>query len=263
VIRAALLAGIVLVPAAALAACPSPPGLTVLVPPLERSAGRLEAGLPLSIVAFGSSSTAGNGASSPEASYPARLGAELNTRLPGAEIAVLNRGRGGEDAPEEFARLGRDVVAARPDLVIWQFGTNAVLRRDDLSGDGELVRRGVAELKAAGIDVVLMDLQYAPRVLDRPSYTVMEDIIAETADAAGIGLFRRFALMHYWQRAGDPALRLIADDGLHMNDASYRCLAASLADSLVANWAAHAKERRRGPLVPEAIAGLGQVVPGQ
>ena len=168
-IRAALLAGIVLVPAAALAACPSPPGLTVLVPPLERSAGRLEAGLPLSIVAFGSSSTAGNGASSPEASYPARLGAELNTRLPGAEIAVLNRGRGGEDAPEEFARLGRDVVAARPDLVIWQFGTNAVLRRDDLSGDGELVRRGVAELKAAGIDVVLMDLQYAPRVLDRPA----------------------------------------------------------------------------------------------
>ena len=36
---------------------------------------------------------------------------------------------------KELARLDRDVTAEHPDLVIWQFGTNAVPRRDDISED--------------------------------------------------------------------------------------------------------------------------------
>ena len=86
----------------------------------------------LTIVAIGSSSTQGVGASSPAASYPSRLEAELRKRFPQVDIRVINRGKGGEDAPEELARLERDVIAEHPDLVIWQLGTNAVLRRDDL-----------------------------------------------------------------------------------------------------------------------------------
>ena len=66
--------------------------------------------------------------------------------------------------PRKWRGSSADVVALHPDLVIWQVGTNAVLRRDDLSADGESLRAGVAMLKNAGIDVVLMDLQYAPRV---------------------------------------------------------------------------------------------------
>ncbi len=237
-------------------ACARPRGLTMITPPLTRSAERFEAGQKLVIVAIGSSSTAGAGASTPTASYPSRLEAELKTRAPGIDIRVINRGKGGEDAPEELARLDRDVIAQHPDLVIWQVGTNAILRRDDLSIDAALIRRGVDMLKNAGIDVVLMDLQYAPLVLDRPGYATMQEIVAEIAEQAQIGLFRRFALMRHWQRADEAGVQMIAADGLHMNDASYGCLAASLADALASNWGTYVKTARSRAVVSESVAGL-------
>ena len=238
------------------AECTAPTALTVIGPSLDRSAERIEAKQPVLIVAVGSSSTAGTGASGPDLTYPSRLEAALRQRLPGVELKVLNRGRGGEDAGEELARLDREVVAAHPDLVIWQVGTNAVLRRDDLAEDAELMQRGVDLLKGDGIDVVLMDLQYAPRVLNRPAYPAMQELIAATAEHEAVGLFHRFAVMQSWQANGRLGAALIGGDGLHMTDASYGCLATSLAESLVANWAAHAKRQPRQPATPDAVAGL-------
>ena len=194
----------------------------------------------MTIVAVGSSSTQGVGASAPSFSYPSRLEAALKARLPGIEIRVINRGKGGEDAAEELERLGRDVIAEHPDLVIWQLGTNAVLRRDDLEMDEVLLRRGVSLLKHSGADVVLMDMQYAPRIVERRSHAVMEQLIAEIAHHTGVGLFRRFALMQYWRAAQHPeSAPMIGADGLHMTDAGYGCLAASLAEALALNWKAH------------------------
>jgi acyl-CoA thioesterase I len=242
--------------------CAAPSGATTIVPPLERLAARIEDGGPLTIVAVGSSSTAGTGASNADFAYPRQLEADLRQSFPKLDIRVINQGRGGEDAPEELARLPRDVVALHPDLVIWQVGTNAVLRRDDLVADGEWMREGVNLLIRNGIDVVLMDLQYAPRVLERPSYPTMEALVAETADHAGVGLFRRFALMRYWQRTHAPdAPAMIGADGLHMTDAGYGCLAADLAAALAANWHAEAKLAHHQNALTNAVAGLPQHSP--
>ncbi|MEA2742923.1 MAG: acyl-CoA thioesterase, partial [Acetobacteraceae bacterium] len=54
--------------------------------------------------------------------YPAVLQSSLNKALPGAHFAVINRGMGGQDAPEELTRLDTDVIALHPQLVIWQVG---------------------------------------------------------------------------------------------------------------------------------------------
>jgi lysophospholipase L1-like esterase len=106
--------------------------------------------------------------------------------------------------------------------------------------DEVLLRRGVSLLKQSGADVVLMDMQYAPRVIERRSYAAMEQLIAEIAHHTGVGLFRRFALMQYWRAAQQPeSPRMIGADGLHMTDAGYGCLAASLAKALASNWEAH------------------------
>jgi lysophospholipase L1-like esterase len=249
----ALAAG-ALVPRAAGAAepdwCLPAPGTTAITAPEENVAARALADGPLSIVAVGSSSTVGVGASAASLTYPSRLEVELRARFPAADIRVLNRGRSGEDAPEELARLGKDVVALHPDLVIWQVGTNAVLRRDSLDADGEWMRQGVDLLKHSGIDVLLMDMQYAPRVIERSAALAMEGLIADTAEATHVGLYRRFALMRYWQRA-DPsaAAAMIGADGLHMTDASYGCLASDLATGLASNWLAGEKlaQRSHGP----------------
>jgi acyl-CoA thioesterase-1 len=265
--RSAVFAVVALAPLAAPAAepqlCAAPPGWTAIMAPLERTALRVAGNQTLTIVAVGSSSTAGTGATRPDLSYPSRLAVELRRRAPRLDVRVVNRGVGGQDVPEELARLASDVVALHPDLVIWQLGTNAVLRRDDLAADGERVRQGIELLKQAGVDVVLMDLQYAPRVLDRPSYAVMEDLIAEAASQARVGLFRRFALMEYWQRTHPPdAAPMVGADGLHMTDAGYGCLAIDLAAALEANWRAEQKFGQRTHGRVDAVAGLPVVPAG-
>lgn len=245
----------------ALAACPTPAALTRLEPDLAHAAADLAAHRPITIVAIGSSSTEGVGASTPGFSYPSQLERELRARLPGVDIHVVNRGKGGEDAGEELARLERDALAQHPDLVIWQVGTNAVLRRDDLAVDGELLQRGVAQIKATGADLVLMDLQYAPRVLARPTYAMMEQVIADTAERDHIGVFRRFAMMRYWAKEPAAMPITVGADGLHMNDAGYHCLAAALADALVSNWSSQLKAatRQTGTSAPAVAAAPQQI----
>ena len=95
--------------------------------PLVHTARVLAAGKPLKIVALGSSSTYGAGASTSAASYPSRLADELARRFPGHEITVLNRGVNGNEAADMLARLDTAVIAEKPDLVLWQVGTNSVL----------------------------------------------------------------------------------------------------------------------------------------
>lgn len=220
--------------------CAAPPALSAIDAALDRSASRIDRGKPVTIVAIGSSSTQGVGASAPEMSYPSRLEQELRDRFPAVDIQVLNRGVGGQDVGEEIVRLSRDVIAAHPDLVIWQVGTNAVLRREDLGADEQLIRHGVALMKEDGIDVVLMDMQYAPRVLARPAWDEMERIIGEIVHHAHVGLFRRFQIMQEWDHTRQLApAAMIGPDGLHMTDASYGCLASQLAEALAWNWWSH------------------------
>jgi acyl-CoA thioesterase-1 len=236
--------------------CAVAPALSAIEPALERSASRIEAGKPLTIVAIGSSSTRGTGASSPAMSYPSRLEQELKARFPKTEIRVINHGVGGQDVPEELFRLGRDVMAENPDLVVWQVGTNAVLRRDDLSEDERLIERGVALMKESGIDIVLMDMQYAPRVLARPAGAEMERLIADIARRAHVALFHRFEVMQEWDRTGQLApAAMIGPDGLHMTDASYRCLANQLAEGLMWNWRSRAKLAASSHRRPDSMAG--------
>jgi lysophospholipase L1-like esterase len=235
--------------------CAAPPALSVIDAALDRSAARIDRGQPLTIVAMGSSSTKGTGASSPAMSYPSRLEAELRDRFPKVEIRVLNRGLGGEDVGQEIGRFGQDVFALDPDLVIWQVGTNAVLRRDAFADDEQSIRRGVGSIQERGIDLILMDLQYAPRVLARPAWSEMERIINETARRAHVGLFRRFEIMREWDHVQQLApMAMIGPDGLHMTDASYGCLARRLAAALAWNWWSHGSRDAVAGLAPQEKA---------
>src|SRR4051794_39966260 len=89
------------VPASALpfvATCEVPRALTHLDHRLPRVAERVTKSEPIKVVAIGSSSTAGAGASSSLASYPSRLSIYLQGWFPQNPIVVLNRGVNGDEA---------------------------------------------------------------------------------------------------------------------------------------------------------------------
>src|SRR6266480_1846307 len=213
--------------------CIVPADLVRLALPLERTARHLASRKLTLIVALGSSSTAGVGASSAEATYPSRLMVELAQRFQTQPIMVLNRGISGERAVDMLARFDESVAAEHPDLVLWQVGTNAVLRGYEHSKSESLIRDGIRRMKATGADVVLIDPQFAPKVLAQPEIEDMVDLISSAAKQEHVDLFHRFALMRHWHDIdGIPFEAFLSSDGLHMNDWSYSCFAKAVADAI-------------------------------
>ena len=215
--------------------CLPPRGGARPVGALRRVAAKLAADEPVVIVAFGSSSTEGYGASSPEFTYPNRLAQQLRRQYPAADISVINAGRGGEDAPEMMNRLQSSVIDLHPDLVIWQVGTNAVLRNLDPDQTADRVEDGVSRIQAAGSDVVLVDLQYSPRVTEHgESASRMVKLLGRVAELRHIGIFRRFEVMREWhEKQALPIDDFVIADGLHMNDWGYACFAQLLGDDII------------------------------
>ena len=209
--------------------CVAPFDLVRLAHPLSRVAQKLATNQPITIVAIGSSSTAGAGASSPAGSYPSRLAVELKQRFPAQSIVVLNRGVNGEEIGDMLKRFDSAVVAAKPDLVLWQIGTNSVIRDHKISSSDSSIRDGLKIIRAAGSDVVLIDPQFAPKVIAKPEAERMVELIATAAKLENVDLFRRFGLMKHWNEVTRMSFEtFVSPDGLHMNDWSYACMAKGL-----------------------------------
>jgi hypothetical protein len=165
------------------------------------------------IVAIGSSTTAGEGNIKP---YPDRLLSLLQIPYPNAKITMINAGIGGQEAPIELERFDTDVIAEKPDLVIWQVGTNAVWQSD-----------GLIKLRnETRADVILMDLQYVPAVLTPAkkgkAIAMVKAISKLAADAEGVNVFRRFEFMEGLYEVEGISFDRMVDPGdetrLHQSD---------------------------------------------
>ena len=215
--------------------CLPPKGAVRKMGSLPRVASKLVAGEPVVIVAFGSSSTQGHGSTSPDFNYPNRLAAQLRRQYPTADITVVNRGKGGDDAPEMMKRLQTEVIDMHPDLVIWQVGTNAVLRNLDPAETAKAVEDGIARIQAVGADVVLIDPQYSPAVNARAENAgKMVKLLGKVAELRHIGVFPRFEVMKDWhEKQAIPIENFVIADGLHMSDWGYACFAQLLGDDII------------------------------
>ena len=239
----ALLTGLFVLPSAVLAYAdllPAPfdfgfhdAGAEIDLPHVAR---QIAIGAPLRIVAFGSSSTEGVGASTPANAYPARLQADLRAALPSvaASIPVLNRGIGGEHVDDMLRRLDRDVIAAEPQLVIWQTGSNDPLRGVSIEHFREATVSAVRRMQEAGIDVVLMEPQWCPKLDATPGSDRFRDAVREIGDELDVPVIRRADLMRGWIRDGKLTHnQLFSADGLHMADRGYAMLAKAAAAAII------------------------------
>jgi lysophospholipase L1-like esterase len=194
---------------------------------------------PTTIVAVGSSSTEGVARNAREKLYPAAMEAALRERWPQADVRVVNKGRGGETMAQTLVRFEADVLALKPDLVIWQLGVNDVLRFQGVEGRREEIRAGLKLLADKAIPVILLDLQYAPAVLKDPDAAAMQSLIDEAARGGAHGRvhhFRRFAIMKALsEKLAVAAGSMTIDDGLHMTDAMHACVGRLLAEMVVGN----------------------------
>ncbi|MBY0297207.1 MAG: SGNH/GDSL hydrolase family protein [Methylobacterium sp.] len=190
---------------------------------------------PVRVLAIGSSSTEGIGASSPARAYPHQLEEDLTQAWREAPVAVVNAGIGGETADQTLLRLEAALAQpVKPSLVIWQVGTNDAVRGGDEGRFRALLERGIALVRAAGSDLILVDQQFYPAIPDRVRYERFVGLVAATAAENEVPVFSRYALMKEWGRQ-DPALltSMLSADGFHMGDRGYDCLAEALSRVIV------------------------------
>ncbi len=147
------------------------PAMDIAAPaPLSNVTAALQKGEKVQILAIGSSSTLGYGASSKDMSYPAQLGTILEHALKGVDVVILNRGVSGEMAEDMAERIRSEVALRNPDLVLWQLGTNDALARIPPRDFEDTVRSTIRWLKDNRIDVVLVGVQYTIRLARDANY---------------------------------------------------------------------------------------------
>jgi lysophospholipase L1-like esterase len=194
------------------------------------------------VVAIGSSSTVGLGASSPIATYPTRLEKDLEGSVSGMQVEMYARGINGEIAEDAAERLKMAVADIRPDLVIWQVGTNDALARVEEDDFADQLRSTLQWLASHQIDVILIDPQYVERLSKDGYYKGIVDTISEVAQERHVMLVNRYDAMADLARQ-HPGLTYLAGDKFHLNDLGYKCMAEYAARAIVAGITQASVER--------------------
>lgn len=201
--------------------------------PLRQVRSAIRSKRAIRVLAIGSSSTVGIGASSPVASYPVRLENDLEGLLKGFDVEMTSRGVSGEIADAASERMKREIADVRPDLVVWQVGTNDAMARVNFDDFAHELRETLRWLASSKVDVVLIDPQYVERLAHDPEYTGIVEVIAKVASEERVLLVNRFDTMADLAKIRGNGTYL-ARDQFHLNDLGYRCMAEYAARAIVA-----------------------------
>jgi hypothetical protein len=134
---------------------------------------------------------------------------------------------------EDLAPTLRKLVEDRKaDLVIWQTGTYDALRQVDADDFRNALDEGVGAMKAAGTDVILMNLQYSPRTETMISGSAYLDNMRVVAQQHDVPLFDRFAIMRQWNETGDFDL-FSPSPGVELAKRVHDCLGRALSTFVI------------------------------
>lgn len=156
------------------------------------------------ILAFGDSLTAGNGASE-QGSYPAQLSRLMNK-------TVINAGISGEESTAGRSRLEALLDQHRPELLILCHGGNDLLRKKPVSQLEENLRVMIGMAQQRGIQVLMLGVP-APGI-----FLSSEEVYERVANDTGVAFIPEAIA----DVLSSPALK---SDSVHPNEAGYKEIA--------------------------------------
>jgi acyl-CoA thioesterase I len=210
-----------------------PPGVSFDDSLLMRSARKLRRDKSLKIVALGSSTTIGSGGSGVMAAWPARLQDELGKRLAGVNVMVANKGRMRQSAQDMLERMAGDVLSEKPDIVVWETGTNEAVRGVDVEQFTAAMLDGINQMEAAGVEVVLMNTQYSRNTARLINFQPYNDAMGQVAHIRDLVLFPRYEMMQGWVDRGYVSFDgLTQGEAIKIADTVYDCIGKLLAQNI-------------------------------
>ena len=211
--------------------CSVPERFYTFAPPLTKAAKALASGPEVVIAVLGGASTVGLAAGRPGLAWPPSLASSLAGRFPSTRTKVVNLAVARQTAKEAVERLVRDVLPLKPTLVIWETGTMEAVRGTDVDEFRERLQAGIDELRAAGVEVVLMNMQFSRETDTMIHFEPYLIAMRQVADANDVPLFRRRGIMRYWAESGVLDLRARdAEKRQQLAAKLYDCIGRAMAD---------------------------------
>lgn len=213
--------------------CDVPDELMQVDDKLPHLAERLRAGQPVKIVAIGGASTTGLAAGSEDLAYPHRLQEILARRYPSSSIAVVNRGVPRQTARQMLERFPTDVIPEDPVLVIWEAGITDAVRGVGVDDFAATLQTGMDELKAHGIDIMLVDMQFSHSTATVIDFERYLNTLHRVGDVNDVNVFPRFEMMRYWSEQNVFNFDGVAkDERASLAARVYECIAGKLAETI-------------------------------
>jgi lysophospholipase L1-like esterase len=210
-------------------------------------------------LAFGDSLTAGVTAAAvvtvlePSKSYPFQLQRELSMRYPVQTIDVVNAGLPGELATDGDNRIGAQIDAVRPEVVLIMEGTNDIgTIGNSLASTRSALDDMIDEAQSRGVDALVATVPPSRRALGGN-----DDVIALNAEirslafARGVRLVDVYAAMvsascpglssfgfgaPYGRSAFAVEFPCIGDDGIHPTGEGYGVMATAFVNAIVSEY---------------------------
>ena len=211
--------------------CDTPGSLTYTDGQLRAVAAAVKTDRRLEVLVEGTGSSALAGNQGAGNSYPARLEAKLAKRLPGVEVKVRTDIKSRRTAAEMNQLLGKLALDGKPNLVIWQTGTVDAMRSVDPEEFRSTLESGVVALHAAGVDVILVNMQYSPRTETMVSVGPYADAMRWVAQQHDVPLFDRLSIMKHWSESG--TFDLTGPDKTQVAERVHDCVGLLLANMIV------------------------------
>jgi lysophospholipase L1-like esterase len=155
--------------------------------------------LDIAIIGTGSSTLGG-----PEEgrAYPARLEAALKARLPNVTVRVTTYAAMRQTAANMWDELKKILREQKPALIVWQTGTVDAMRGIEPDEFGSVLNNAVEKIRAAGTDVILMNMQYSPRTETMIAVSPYAENMRWVSQQRSVPLFDRLGIMRHWSDTG-------------------------------------------------------------
>ena len=170
-----------------------------------------------------------------DASFPVRMKAALEARVPGLAVSLSVQGGRNLTAEDMLAPLRAGLAGPHPpQLVIWQTGTVDAVRNVPPGQFNQALSDGTDAAMEAHADLILVDPQFSRFLQANADLPPYFSALRNAAALPGVVLFPRFELMQSWSDAGGLDIENAEpEDALRSVGTLHACLGALLAGMIV------------------------------
>lgn len=237
---------------------------TSAVSSLPKTTTKLKSGQPVKIVCFGDSVTGVYYHTGSRRAYTDMLGIGLKRTIPTAKLTMVNAGISGNTTAAALARIERDVIKQKPDLVTVMFGLNDMSKLSLQQYHDNLVQI-VNKCQASGAEVLLCTPNAVLESTGHPKAKLSKycAMVQQVGQEMQIPVCDCYQQMEEFGKQHPEEFRLMMSNAIHPNMAGHKKMAELITEAISGKSVSLADVQTLKLAIPHTKAKLKQQQPIQ